>query len=262
VYGVLKTIQSDDKETTIKYKISIHFHPKDEENNTYVTIDIESETFINDIQPDLIAEELALACSSTLYPLVLKVDAHRLVQSICNHEEILKRWEHKKNNELTYYQGETVEAYLNLFEASLKSKRHLLGCIKNDWLFAAYFQDIYTIYGINDSKMRQTNFPIVPSAAGVQYDVKQKASQFVKDNRIKIEVKGLCSDLRTKADFKNKARFSSAITNQPTVNGKYRALYFLESETHTIQTAYVQCSLTVDAPKEITVSISKINTAT
>lgn len=259
-YGILKTIQSGSNEATIiSYKVSIHFHPVDQENNRYVTIDRFSKTFINDQEPDLIADELALSCTAVLYPIILKVDANRLITDIYNYEEILTRWREQKTKKIEYYKGEIAEKYFQLFEASLLTKDYLLKSLKNDWLFATYFNAIYKSYNTKSGIKNAVEFPIVPNTKPVQYEVDQKAIEFIQNKRIKIEMKGKCFDKRSKADFRNKANFPSFTKRNESTKGQYRALYFLEPYTHSIQSAYVNCNLDLDIPKSVSISVSMLD---
>jgi len=143
-YGVLKTIKNGDKENTIKYETDLLFYPENEFGERYVSLDIVSKTFINDQEPSLIIDELAVLCNEVLYPIVLQIDKNVIPLDINNHEEILKKWKNYKETKLKNYQGETAESYIALFEQKISDKDLCLHFLKNDWFFQLYFNKIYT----------------------------------------------------------------------------------------------------------------------
>ncbi len=261
-YGIYKTIKSGTKENTIKYEISVRYYPKNEENNRYVSVDLISKIFINNEEPSLTADELAIACTEILYPLIFRINRNGLLLEIQNHDELLKRWKKHKQTKLKYYQGETANNYIEKFEETLVEKDLLLYYLQNDWFFNIYFNKIYTIYqGANKPILDEViDFPILPNTKSVAYTIRRKANRVIKNNRIKIELKGKCTDSRNRSELENGSYFPATIQkNKKPVKGNYRSIYFLKPNNHKIQHAYLECNLELNKPKKITISISELN---
>ncbi|WP_289044017.1 hypothetical protein [uncultured Olleya sp.] len=258
-YGVLKTIKNGDIENTIKYEKRVKFYPKNEINERYVLIDIVSKVFINDKEPDLVADELALKCTEVLYPLILQTDYNNKLLNIKNHDEILKRWKKHKSKVLNYYSGETAKKYVSLFEETLTNKDVCFHYLKNDWFFQLYFNKVFTTY-IKETQQKPEiiNFPIVPNTKAVAFETKRKANTFLKTNKIRIDIKGECLDKRNKNELESKIHFpASTYKRKQTVKGMLRILYFLEPATNITESAFLECELELTKKKYVSISISK-----
>jgi len=257
-YGVLKTLTTGKKETTIKYKVSLRFYPEDSDGEFFVSVDKISKTYINDQEPDLIADEMALACTDVLYPLVLQLDKNRSILQIHNHKDLLKRWDKKRNNELQYFQGEVADNYFDRFEQSLQSKEYLLHKLKNDWFFVTFFNKIYTVYDNKSNIEQEINFPILPHTKEVQYTIDQLADRYLVNNRVKIKIKGECTDPRSKTELESKIYFPAVdATEEGQVEGDFKGAYFLDPRDNHIQFGYIECGLSLNEPKGMNITISE-----
>ncbi len=257
-YGIFKTIQSGTNTNTIKYNIDIRFYPRNKAGKFYVSIDLVSKTYINNEEPDLVADELALACTKTLYPIVFQVTKEGLLLEIQNHNDILSRWEKQKVKNLKYYKGEVAEKYFQLFEQTLMDKNVLFHFLQNDWFYQLYFNTIYTTYNGNYELERSLDFPILPNTKSVQFHIRQEVDAYLKNKHIKVELKGKCCDPRSKIDLEKGQYFPSENENISPVDGNYRALYFLHPKTKKIQSAFLECNLKLKKEKSISLSISEI----
>ncbi len=260
-YGILKTINNGKKKSTITYKISLRFYPRDADGDLFVSVDKISKIFINDEEPALMADEMAIACTDVLYPILFEIDANGRLLNIHNHKEILKRWEKKRENELQYFQGEVAEKYFNLFEESLQEKEYLLHKLQSgDWFFKTYFNEIYSVYDNRTNIGKEIGFPILPNTKDVAYTIDQWAEKFSVNNRIKIFLNGKCSDLRNVIELESKIFFPSMDSEETnTVDGDFKGSYFLDPKDNSIQFAYIYCDLELSEPKSMAISISKTN---
>lgn len=241
-YEVLKVITTGNKKLTIKYQVCVQFYKLDYESNNFVSIDIVSKTYINNKEPDLIAEEMAMACSKALYPIEFKINTNGLLQDIQNHEEILKRWKKQKEENLRYFKGKVAENYMNLFEQNIKSKEKLFDSLQKDWFYKTYFNDIYTVYGEGFNINVPTDFPILPHQENIIYTVDRTATIFLKSNRLKIQINGSNKNKNTTENSK----------------GKYNAIYNLSQKNHVIDFAYVCCNINSRIHKSAIITITKI----
>jgi len=259
-YGVLKKIKNGVKENTIKYNVNIRFYPTDKFGMQTVSVNIiNSKIFINDQEPSLVADELAVTCTEILYPIVFQLDKNANLIEIQNHKDILKRWQKQKKTKLKYYQGKTAQDYINSFEQTINDKGLCLFYLKNDWFYHLYFNEIYSVYANDLLKEDKVFFPIIPNTNPIMFNVKKSANKFIKTNKIKIDIKGACSDNRSKEELVNKIYYPAFYTkNRPSVKGNYRCMYILKPDNNTIQHAFLESSLELNSLKQISISISEI----
>ncbi len=259
-YAILKTIVSGNKENTIKYKLNIRFYPDNELlAYNYISIDLVSKVFINDQEPNLVADELATACMEALYPLVIKVDKNLTLLDIVNHDSILKRWKKHKEKKLSYYSGPIAEQYFQLFEQTILDQSLFFEYLQKDWFYKAFFNNIYCTYNDQFELENSIDYPILPNTKNIQYTVDKKATILSKDNRIKIEIDGLCTDLRNKVELEQGAHFPNTLDRKHTpVKGTYRGIYYLNTTQHTIQSMFLSCSLEMNQKKSGTITISEV----
>ncbi|MFL0063492.1 hypothetical protein [Tenacibaculum maritimum] len=254
-YGIVKTIKNGEKTTTITYTVNLNYYLTD--GIRYVSVDMVSDTFVNDKKPDLIVDELALACTKTLYPILFKINTDGTLNSIENHAAIMERWLLSKKQLSKYYKGNTVKEYLHHFEKVIKEAPLLLHHLQNDWFFHFYFDAIY--HGYRNYIMEYTKkIPLIPFTAKVAYQVTQVLHPYLENNYIRIQSKGHCTDKRNHNDLENGYYFPTDPLQSSTVKGNYRAVYMLHRKTSRIKYLYIESTLKLSKEKHMTISISEI----
>jgi hypothetical protein len=259
-YGVMYTVQDGKQVDTLKYEVSVNWLATDENGYSFFEIDRPSKLYINDTEADLIANELAEKTSSVLYPLQVVVDQEGEWIDIHNFKEIKERWEIKEIEILQDYPGEYTKKYLALYEKNLMSNQTLTSVISNDWFIRAFFNGIHTEYTPELAFKGYTYFPFMAKNDDLIFNIEQNVSEYLDENDlINIDLKGVLDDNRMKTDFEYELGHSSqTILNQETT-GNYRAKYFLNPNNYSIQTLFVECSITLDTPQKYTIVISNLN---
>lgn len=258
-YGVMLALFDNEKVNTIKYEVSIKWIAK-EENEHIIEIDRISNTYINDQEPDLMAEVLAVKTASALYPLELVVTRADGIIGINNFEKIQKRWKNIKQEIRKYYEGETLEKYLQLNDGIIMDSDSdiLLRSLKNDWFLHGYFNKIYQTYGEEFSFTNKINAPFIFDSKGIEYTVKQNINNLIDERgRINVEMKGICSDDRSASDLRNRFNFPNEEFGEKET-GKYWGKYFIEPKYHTIEAFMVEADLEKNK-KKARLTVSKIN---
>ena len=254
-YGIVKTIKNGAKTNTIAYTVNLNYYVTD--NIRYVSVDMISDTFINDKEPDLIVDELAIGCTKTLYPIIIELSSNGTLNTLENHNDIMERWQKTKKQLSKYYKGDIVKQYLQHFEGVIKDESLLLHYLQNDWFFYFYFDNIYKGY-TNYKKEYIKKVPIIPFTAAVDYQVTQTLHPYLENNYIRIESNGYCIDKRNISDLENKHHFPSNYNHESNIEGNYRAIHMLNKQTARIKYLFVESSLKLNKEKQMSISISEI----
>lgn len=254
-YGIVKTIKNGTKTHTITYTVNLNYYVTDDIR--YVSVDMISDTFINNKEPDLIVDELATGCTRALYPLTIELSSNGTLNTIENHNDVMERWQKAKKQLSKYYKGDVVKQYLQHFERVVKDKSLLLHYLQNDWFFYFYFDNVYKGY-TNYKKEYIKKVPIIPFTARVDYQVTQTLHPYLENNYIRIESKGHCVDKRDVNDLENKYHFPSSYDREPSIKGDYRAIHMLNEQTARIKYLFVESALKLRKEKYMSISISEI----
>ncbi len=256
-YGILKRIITPEGEQNIKYEIEFKYYPITKKGNQYISVDKISKTYINDKEPEFIIDELAIKCTDILYPLILHVDENNRFKTIQNHEELLKRWEIEKPKLLHYYTGEVAQNYIIEYENVLMDLKLLNHYIQKDWLYAAYFTDIYLCYQNNFQIVDHCEFPVIPTIENVSFEVTKSLHRYHINDTIKIESKGKSIDFRNIYDIEH-GTYTNLSDQKAEVIGSYWSNHLLNTTDHKIQGYYLEIELKLTIPKRISISISEI----
>src|SRR6478609_8268502 len=97
-YGYMVTMSHGEEiqELKCEYLLKCIGQNKETNNNIY-QVD-RTPVFINDQEPDTLAEELAAQIGAVIYPLQLETNAQGLATKIQNHGEIMERWNTLKSD--------------------------------------------------------------------------------------------------------------------------------------------------------------------
>ena len=259
-YGVMHTITLGEEVNTIKFEVSILFKGLTPNKDFIFEIDKISKTYINDEETTNIADELAEKTSKVLYPLEIIVAKEGNWSEINNYNEITKRWEKVKEKILDEYEGKWVENYLQNNKETLEDKGILERALRKDWFLASYFNAIYTFYTHKFNFETNVAFPILTNCEAINYKVEQKINEYLEEKDvIRIEQNGVVAEERSKTDLQNEsniAYYGTLYPNEDIAEGSFRSLYFLNAKTNSIESLYLECSLTLEIEKKIQVVAS------
>lgn len=256
-YGVMITVFNGSRRDTIRYEVSIKWIEKDNLHSLAV-IDRITPVYVNDTEPDYVADELALQVSSTLYPLILLINSNGAYAGIHNYPEIAKQWQQKKEKIRKYYTGEWTEKYLRLNDRILLNKENLERSLHNDWFLYAFFNRIHCNYPNGSQARRIDSFPFFQKKKGIDYEVTRTINEFIDEQGyITINMQGILADERSKTDLEHTLNFPSHKDSEK-ATGIYNGKYILESRYHTIDALMLNCSLDLEENKKVSIVISRI----
>lgn len=257
-YNIALTLQKESIVNTIKYQIGIKWLDLKDEYHI-IEINKISATYINNREPDLMADELAVKVSAVFYPLELIVTQAKGIIGINNFPLIQKRWQNIRQNIKDYYNGETLDKYLSLNDKVLQTKDRLLNSLRNDWFLHTYFNNIYQTYGSDYSFSNTIPVPFVFDADGVEYTVKQEIDNTVDDKGfIHINMNGEVSDQRSQTDLDNALSYARYSDDNTPMKGVYNAQYQIDARFNTISEAVLNCDLMLENYKRTTVIIKQV----
>ncbi|WP_316826789.1 hypothetical protein [Pedobacter miscanthi] len=190
-YGLRLELYLDEKIHEIKYELQVVRIKNTIENFTCFTINRISPVYINENEPDLLADQLAYKVGGIFYPMNVVLDAEGKVAEIQNLDDVQHRWKKVKEDIQHTFEGAVLDEYVERMEKNINDPFILNLAIKDqDWFLNAFFLPVYKNYNLNDQPRSSLYFPILPFR-NVNY-----SSSFVLDPQyndsgmIEINVKG------------------------------------------------------------------------
>jgi hypothetical protein len=260
-YGVTYTITDNTIVNKISYTLSLEC--KQTSNGHFLYEINKFETYINNLDPEILADELAEKVARVLYPLKVIINPEGKFIGIHNFEEINKRWKKEKEKLLEYYQGDWANKYLDLTETTLQSESSLQRALSGDWFLSSFFAGIYTNYTRYYKFQNKVDFPILANTKPLVYKVEQTTDEYLDEHlQLVIEQNGILDDERAKIDIENGLYFPDYALQNPQAEkaqGEFRSKYFLNPKDNTIKSLFLRCSVIFDNPKTIEVVVSLID---
>lgn len=251
-YGVMYILENDE---VIKFEIDLLFK---KQNNYFVChINRTTPVFINDVEADTIADELAQLIGDTLYPLDLLIDQSGNFIQVLNFEAIQKRWMQTKENVYKDYEGHWVDSKLKDSETTIAIENDFTYYLQNDLFLKSYFSGIYDCYFKEYSFVKNIAFPIIDTTTPISYQIQYAIKELWDNNNlIKVTANGVCNDKRSFEELEG----GIVANNQTTTpaKGTYKAHYFLTPDTHTIKSFEVAYDLELSTTIKITIIVNQI----
>lgn len=243
-YKVKYTYEAGDDIDVTEMKISVRWLAS--YNNKYHLFEINraSDIYINGKIPDTMMDGLAAKTAEVLYPLKIVVDEFGKWVDIYNHAEIESRWGKIKSEILDYYEGEVVEKYIEHVERTLESSERVLSSLRSDYFLRAFFNGIHAGYTADYEFEKDLSFPLQKETESV-FRVQHKMAPNLDDTGyIRIEQKGNYTD----------SGFGFLYGNAH-LKANYSAVYFLNSDTYTIEKMNLECNIENAQPVRTTIEI-------
>ena len=248
IYNVFYTFSDDEEQTNISFQTSIEGLENNPKINGYIVqINRTSITLLNNEEPELVIDELALATAKVIYPLQIILNYRGKFVGINNYEEIVKRWEIVKENIRDNFESEQTENYIISTGATLQSKETLLASLKKDWFLNAYFSEIYINYYSKYKINKTINFPVVSDFEDSKYSIVQEMNKYSDDeSQLTISQAGLIDNETNKNN-----------EDLIPINGAFESKYLLDPLDRSIKKLTLQCTLDYITPKKLSIAITK-----
>ena len=162
-YGLRLELYIEEKIHEIKYELHVVRIENTIENFTRFTINRTSPVYINEAEPDLLADQLAYKVGGIFYPMNLILDAEGKVSEIQNLDNVKQRWKKVKEDIKHTFEGAVLDEYVERMERNINDPFILNLALKDqDWFLNAFFMPIYKNYNLNDQPRSSLYFPILP----------------------------------------------------------------------------------------------------
>lgn len=260
-YGVLITIENNEKKNEIKYNTSVRW-VKYENGFHFFEIDRISNLFLNEEEVNEIADLLAYKTSQVLYPMQISVDQQGKFNTIENAELFKKRWSDIKDEVYKEFEGEIVDEYCRKIENVLDEPNSLFIFIKNDYFIRTLFFGIYQKFNQDYLTEMTETFPVINNAIEPSFKIEVEIDPLKDDyDLINISGNGKLYDERSRYDLINGAPFSLIIEENAVMNddGNFRLQYFLNGETQLSESLYLECDINLERRKKISVVVAVID---
>jgi len=237
-YGVLHTYTTGVIEHTVKYNLKITYVKTIINECRIFNIERISPVYVNDIEPDLIADQLAYECGKVFYPLMLEIDFDGEFIGVHNYPEIIARWRKQKGIIQDYFTGEFTEKYLKLMEEAISTSELVTEIFRNELFYRVFFASVYKSY-TSTFKLEETSlFPIAGNAAPVKFHTVQEIDPILNEaGKIQLIHQGHMTDDRSSRDLLEEQDFALSRFQYPDelpASGSYTALYRFDAETRSI----------------------------
>ncbi|MBF6654880.1 hypothetical protein C3B48_04260 [Flavobacterium columnare] len=259
-YGVMITIINEEEQNEIKYEASVKWIQKFEDCHIFEINHI-SKPFINQEEIHNIADTLAYETSKVLYPMHLMIDEKGNWEQVAKYTAYPKRWEIVKNEILQNFEGETVEKYFQEIEKVLENPEKINTYMLEDYFLRTLFLGYCFEYEKNFKTERYITFPITNHHTEPSYKIQAEIDPYLNEyNFINIIFQGILHDSRTKADFINENHYPSEENQEnEKATGEFFLKALLDPNSSVPDSIYLECSISLDKTKKISVLISDIS---
>ncbi|MFH6963107.1 hypothetical protein ACHRVK_11970 [Flavobacterium plurextorum] len=199
----------------VHYEIEINCKPQNTWNDFVYEIN-RKQIYINQKEPQLLVEQMLDKSSKVIFPLKIATAKDGTMAEICNHKEIVDRWQSIKGQLGDYYYSETAYKVLNKIQKLIFNKLELEKSLQLDWFFHLYFSPIYIDYPLETPQDYHWKSPIFGNQT-VDYLLSQTLKEYyTATNKVIINAKGKSIDERSIAEILNGITYPQAkLQNKP-----------------------------------------------
>lgn len=259
-YAVAITIDNGSRRSELKYTTSVRWL-KTENRLHFFEIDRTSALYLNEEEVNEIADLLAYKTSKVLYPLQISTDRHGKFNAVENLSVFKERWPAVKEEVYRLFEGETVDHYCQKIEYIIDEPDAIGLYLKNDYFLRALFFGIYQRFGEEYQTEITETFPVVDNVMEPVFGIKLETDP-LKDEYDLIQIKGngILNDERSANDFMAGTPFSLTFDDDVEINhdGSIHLHYFLNGKTTLAESIYLECDISLEQEKKVTVEIAAI----
>lgn len=261
-YGVLYRYKIAQKEHTVKFNLKVSYIKTIIDRARIFRLERTTPVFINDKEPDLIADQLASECGAIFYPLLIEVDFDGKFMAVQNHREIVDRWNKKKEAIGEYFQGEMAERYIHLMNEAIATPEQVTRIFENELFISVYFASFYRSYSTELKLEEKLLFPVAGKTGPVEFLVTEELNGFLNNaGNIELHHTGIMTDERSVQDLREERRYPIERiinTEVPAAKGNYYGRYVFEPETMSLRSAVAKWKLELEDLHETEIKIFEL----
>lgn len=217
-YGLTILFGDGDTANEIKYELAVTYLGQTPENTLLYKLERRSPVYINELTPELVADQLAYEVGKVFYPLTIEANKEGKFLSIQNLGEIRKRWPAIRAAVTAYFEGDFTTRYFQLMDEKLADDGAIQICLRDDWFIQVYFQAIYKSYTESLRIETQLTFPNLEPMTSGYHTIEQVNELTNHFGAIEIEHHGLLEEAESQEN-----------------RGTYNAKYILNPVSKAIQ---------------------------
>lgn len=261
-YGVLYRYKIAEKEHRVKFNLNVTYVKTIIDHARIFKLERTSPVFINDKEPNLIADQLASECGAIFYPLLIEVDFDGKFMAVHNHKEILYRWNTKKEAIEEYYQGEMAEKYMLLMDEAINTPEKVTRIFENELFISVFFASFYRSYSAELKVEEKLYFPVAGKSGPVEFLVTEELNGFLNNaGNIELHHRGIMTDERSVNDLMEERRYPierMVNTEAAAATGNYYGRYVFEPETMSLRSAVANWKLELEDLHETEIKIFEL----
>lgn len=262
-YGYILNLTKGEETHELKCEYTVKYVGKSQESDNPIYQIVRSyPLYIDEHEPDTMAEELAAQVGAVMYPLELEVNLQGEPLSIHNYDQIFERWQKLKTELFEYYEGEVFLKYITLSEQALLASEILFEKIKQDWFVQTYFAPIRGKYDLAKPREAQLELPICEHVEFVKYLGHWQLNTHI-DEHGEMEIKGSgeVDEVRSAKDIEQGLDAPDTVDAevQPEkLKGALEFVYKFNAQHHLIESVQWSCELLLDAPLKVSIHLFNI----
>ena len=267
LYNVNNEITIGKEVIILNYQMGVQFVEKIQNQFLF---EISKQSPFEEVDNFSMMQELDSKILDAIYPLQVYVNNLGFCTGIANFEVVEQRFKLVKKNILDEFEGQNAIDNINFYQTCFNNESEFKKILDNDIFINSYFAGIYENYnGTYDYFTKgyfyekNIGFPILMNIKPTDYKTQNYIEPYLNDdNLVTIERMGILNDNRALLDFEIKSNvpyYASFEKSNQKAEGNLTAIYTLDSITHTITTAKVQCTIELYQERKIKCEIQLVS---
>ncbi|AOM78346.1 hypothetical protein [Pedobacter steynii] len=186
-FGVAFDFITAERQSRVSFEVHVENVGVLSDGSYHFRVNRDKHIFIDDYEPDLVIDEIAVKCSEFIYPLDIQVSAEGVWTGRTIHAELIKRWPDFKQKMLDEYNGGYIVHYLNKMEENVLDHKKFSKALEKDLFLTLFFRSTAAIFRQKEP-VKTSLFPLVPTETAFYYEITAEIN--VEEDRITAKLRG------------------------------------------------------------------------
>ncbi|MNQ92493.1 hypothetical protein D3C85_1079240 [compost metagenome] len=169
-FGVAFDFITTERQSRVSFEVQVENIGMLSDGSYHFRVNRDKHIFIDDYEPDLVIDEIAVKCSEFIYPLDIQVSAEGVWTGRTIHAELIKRWPDFKQKMLDEYNGGYIVHYLNKMEENVLDHKKFSKALEKDLFLTLFFKSTAAIFRQKEP-VTTSLFPLVPTESAFYYEI-------------------------------------------------------------------------------------------
>lgn len=186
-FGVAFDFITAERQSRVSFEVHVENVGMLSDGSYHFRVNRDKHIFIDDYEPDLVIDEIAVKCSEFIYPLDIQVSTEGVWTGRTIHAELIKRWPDFKQKMLDEYNGGYIVHYLNKMEENVLDHKKFSKALEKDLFLTLFFRSTAAIFRQKEP-VKTSLFPLVPTETAFYYEITAEIN--VEEDRITAKLRG------------------------------------------------------------------------